>query len=462
MKQARISLMAFAMAGTLISCTGAGPKQATSSTIDMEVKKYVLDNGLIVLIAPNPKLPIVSYYTLFDVGGRDEKKGTTGATHFLEHMMFKGAKKYGPGQFDSILERNGGSTNAFTTNDMTVYYQTLPTSFLDTMIDMEADRMQNMLLEKASFESERQVIFEERKMRYENSPDGLLYLEMMKKVFEGTPYGQSVIGDVQDLKDLTREQMMDFFKKYYVPNNAIVSIAGDVNPDEVIEKIKLHYGSIPFSKELKGLKDAVSGDQVFKSTATFNKEYKIYATNPNPKFLMAFAGDKIGEKRAYALDLLSMIIGDGGSSYMNKKYVRSDKAILTDGYLSNYNLVNSGVVYFGGELKPGVKVEEVKAQLENDFNEMCTNAITPKSLQKAKNQVLASSYRSLKSNSGVALMLARNEKWFNDYKFSFNDTQKYNAVSVKEVKEACAQVLDKNKSIFLSTWDQYPKTTETK
>ena len=230
------------------------PKKAAATQSKLNVKKYVLDNGMIVLIAPNPKLPIASYYTLYDVGGRYEVKGTTGATHFLEHMMFKGAQKYGPGQFDNLIESNGGTTNAYTTNDATVYYQNIPSSFVEKMVDLEADRLQHLLLEPISFESERKVIFEERKMRYENSPDGFIYLMMMKKIFEGTPYGQSVIGDVEDLNALNRDQVMDFFKTYYAPDNAILAISGDVDPDKLLPVIKEKYGVIPRSKGLTALK----------------------------------------------------------------------------------------------------------------------------------------------------------------------------------------------------------------
>ena len=238
MFQKKLSLALASMAIVLSSCSTIFQSNKNPAPVVLNVKKVVLDNGLTVLIAPNPKLPIAAYYTLFEVGGRHEVKGTTGATHFLEHMMFKGAKKYGPGQFDSMIESNGGSTNAYTTNDSTVYYQSIPSSFVEKMVDLEADRIQHLLLEPTSFESERQVIFEERKMRYENSPDGFLYLMMMKKVFEGTPYAQSVIGDVEDLQALSRDQMMKFFKTYYVPENAILAIAGDVDPDKIIPIIK--------------------------------------------------------------------------------------------------------------------------------------------------------------------------------------------------------------------------------
>ncbi len=451
-----LSVITVAFLFDACSSLGMGSKAAPLKA-GFNVKKVVLRNGLTVLVAPNPKLPIVSYYTLFNVGGRDEGVGTTGATHFLEHMMFKGAKKYGPGEFDTLLEQSGGVTNAYTTNDMTVYFQNIPVEFLETMIDMEADRMQNLLLEPASFESERKVIFEERKMRYENSPDGLIYLELMKKAFAGTPYGQSVIGEESDLKALTRDQMMEFFKNFYVPNNAIIAIAGDVDPDKVIAMIEEKYGKIPASTKLKDLKKESMDQEMFKSQAEFGREYHFYATNPIPKFLIAFQGEKLGTRKAYVLDLLAMILGNGGSSFLNQKYVRSNNPLLSEISVSNYSLIHSGVFYFSGDLLEGVKIENAKSSIENDFKDMCDNSISSRSLQKSKNQIMARGYNQLKTNAGVASTIVRNEKWHGDFNYGLKEMEIYNSISENEVQKACREVLEESKSIFISTSDKYQK-----
>ena len=447
---------------TLSACSTAPSSNFKSTATGFVVTKKVLDNGLTVLVSKNPKLPIVSYYTLFDVGGRDEGPGTTGATHFLEHMMFKGAKKYGSGEFDSRLEKSGGVTNAYTTNDMTVYYQNIPVNFLETMIDMEADRMQNLLLEPVSFESERKVIFEERKMRYENSPDGLLFLAVMKKIFEGTPYGQSVIGDEADLRALTRDQMMVFFKNFYVPNNAIVAIVGDVDPEKTISLIEKYYGNIPASKELASLKQNSASPELFKARPQLNKEYQLYATNPLPKFTLAFQAEKLATRKAYIMDLLAMILGNGGSSYLQQRYVRSEKPLLTDIGLTNFNLAEGGVFYFSGDLTPEAKVDDVKSTLFKDFPLMCTEAITGRALDKAKNQILVSGYSQLKNNSGVASTIVRNQKWFGDFNYGLKELEIYKSITPDEVKNVCREILKSEQSIFISTWDQYPKTGETK
>lgn len=433
-----------------------------ANSTDLVVKKTVLDNGLTVLIAPNKKLPIASYYTLFDVGGRYEGVGTTGATHFLEHMMFKGAKKYGPGQFDTLIEKNGGMTNAYTTNDATVYYQNIPSSFVPTMIDLEADRLQNLLLEPNSFESERMVVFEERKMRYENSPDGLLHLTMMKKVFEGTPYGQSVIGEVSDLKSLTRDNIMNFFKTYYAPDNAVLAITGDIDPDKTLEIIKEKYGSIPKSNGLMELKAKSDKSSNYEFKAKFGTEFHIYGTNPNLKFSYAYKADKLGEKRALYMDLLSNILSNGGSSYLVQKYVQNEKPMLADISANNYNLRHSGVFYFGGELLDGVKFEDFKKVFFNDLKNFCEESINEHSLQKAKNQVLAQHYHQLKTNAGLASTIMMNEKLYGDYNYSEKELELYMNAKLDDVKSACLSTLNKDLGILVTVWNQNPKTSENK
>jgi len=447
------SILALLLSG----CSTLSPSIKTPSANALNVKKVVLDNGLTVLIAPNPKLPIASYYTLFDVGGRYEVKGTTGATHFLEHMMFKGAKKYGPGKFDTLIEQNGGMTNAYTTNDSTVYYQNIPASFVEQMIDLEADRLEHLLLEPYSFESERKVIFEERKMRYENSPDGFLYLMMMKKVFEGTPYGQSVIGDVEDLTALSRDQVMDFFKTYYAPDNAILAIAGDVDPEKLLPVIKEKYGAIPHSSGLKELKAKRDDPKNYEFKANFGSEYRFYATNPIPKFQAAFKGEKVGTRRAFILDVLANMLGSGGSSYLSQKYVRNDKPLMSEITSSSYNLRHSGVFYFTGELMENVSLEKAKNQFISDLKNFCAEGLDARTLQKTKNQIFSQAYQQMKSNAGMASTIMMYEKMYNDYNFGTKEMEIYNSVTEAEVKKECQSILVDSAPIFISIWDKYPK-----
>jgi zinc protease len=434
----------------------------TPPTNGLNVKKVVLDNGLTVLIAPNPKLPIASYYTLFDVGGRYEVKGTTGATHFLEHLMFKGAKKYGPGQFDTLIEKNGGTTNAYTTADSTVYYQNIPSGFVPMMIDLESDRLQNLLLEPYSFESERKVIFEERKMRYENSPGGFLYLMMMKKIFEGTPYGQSVIGDVEDLEALNRDQVMEFFKTFYTPDNAVLAIVGDVDPEKTLEIVKEKYGNIPRSKGLMALKAKRDEPAKYTFKAKMNTEYKFYSTNPNAKFMLAYKGEKAGTRRAFIMDILSNMLSAGGSSYLTQKYVKTDKPIFSEISLNNYNLLHAGVFYFSGELMEGVSFDNAKTKFMSEIKNFCLEGLDEHTLIKTKNQIVVGAYHQLKTNAGVASTIMTNEKLYGDYNFGLKEMEIYQSITEKEVKTVCEEYFAKSENILVSVSNQNPKTAGTK
>ncbi len=445
----------------LVGCSHSGVQKTgslgDSSNLKLNVKKFTLDNGLRLLVVENPQLPIYSYYTFFDVGGRYESEGTTGATHFLEHMMFKGAKKYGPHKFDTFIESNGGSTNAYTTFDSTVYYENLPSHTIETMIDMEADRLQYVLLEPKAFEKERAVVLEERKYRYENSPKGQLFLAMMQSVFKGTPYGGSVIGNELDVKNLKIDEMRKFFDKFYTPDNAIVVIVGDVDADKVYDMVKEKYGHIKPSKDLKEFKKKMDSDERYSHRARYKKEIKIYGQSPSPMFTVAYKGMRIGKEESFVLDILSSILGDGSSSYFNQKYVKNKKPLLSRISVANYTLKNNGVFFFSGELLKRTNLDKFKGQILRDIRKSCDEAITERTVQKTKNQYLVQYYGELQSNSGVASFIGLRENFYNDYSFYNKELEIYQSVTAEQVKKACHDIFDKNEYIFLSVWDKNPK-----
>lgn len=436
-----------------------GERDDIKSDVNLEVQKFVFDNGLRLLVIENHKLPIFSYYTFFDVGGRYEARETktTGATHFLEHMMFKGAKKYGPGKFDSFIENNGGSTNAYTNFDSTVYYENMPSHTLPTIVDMEADRMSNLTLDPTAFESERQVVLEERRYRYENSPGGKLYLSMMQNIFEGTPYGGSVIGDASDVKNLTRDQMMEFFHKFYRPDNAIIVIAGDVDADDVVKEVSERYGTFArSSSEVQDFKKKMNAPERFAHRGRYKREVKLKAQNPNPQIMKAYAGDPIGTRRSFVMDILSSVLGDGASSYLNQRYVKSKKPMLSSVGAGNYTLQYNGVFYISAELLDGVSLNQFKRTLAKDTKNMCKEAIDERSLQKTKNQYLVGYMSQIDTNAGMAHFIGMREKMYGDYSFYKKEMEIYQSITVDELRTTCEDVFKGDKSIFLSVWNKNP------
>lgn len=419
--------------------------------LSFDVKEKVFKNGLKVLVVKNTKLPIFSYYTYYKVGGKYELEGMTGATHFLEHMMFKGAKKYGPGAFDQVVEGNGGSNNAYTTSDLTVYYENLPSKHLNTIIDVEADRMENLLLEKESFESERAVVLEERKMRYENSDNGKLFQEMMSEVFKNTPYGTSVIGSIEDIKNVSREKMHDYFKEFYAPNNATIIIVGDVEPNDVFNEIDKRFSKIP---PYKGIEEEKKRRVKEKNEYSFkwqgHHEKKIKGKGEQPLFLLSFPGVKVGHEDSFALDLLSSILAGGDSSPLTQYFVRGKVPTLSYIRAANYTLMDSGVFFMTGELLRNANLASLKKNLKREIKLACESSLTERNLQKVRNQYQITRLSDLDTNAGVARFLGDYEIYYGDYNFYKKEMEVYNSVKVEDLKRVCSKYLLGAHSIFFS------------
>lgn len=430
------------------------PKAGTlADSINLEVHELKLDNGMTALIYPNHRLPIFSIYLYYKVGGKNEVPGITGASHFLEHMMFKGAKKYGQGKIDFLIEGSGGSTNAYTTNDQTVYYENLPTTELEAIIDIEADRMENLLLDPEAFEKERAVVLEERKMRYENSPRGQLYLGLMKHLYEGTPYGTSVIGEIPDLKSVTREQIFQYFKRFYAPNNLTLVLVGDVDVTKAKKLIQEKFGPVPASPTVDEAHAALKDEQFVPKL----KESKVVAMkgeSPNPLFMMAYPTYKAGHPKQYALDVLASVLGSGRSSSLVKEYILIKKPMATSLYAAHNSLEKSGFFFVGGELVKGVKLAQFRQQLQQNLKKFCETEITDRSIQKIKNNYLMDLYSGLGTNAGLAQFLGERESLYGDWKFYRTELELYEKVSVDDVKTACHEVFS-NKNVFVSVWNQH-------
>lgn len=443
----------FVLFALLMGCSSVKEKKTLSDNINIDVKEIKLKNGLTALLVHNPKLPIFSVQLFYKVGGKNEVPGITGASHFLEHMMFKGAKKFGKNTMDFIIEGSGGSTNAYTTNDQTVYYENLPTVELERILDIESDRMENLLLDTDDFNKERQVVLEERKMRYENSPKGQLYLEMMQTLYKGTPYGRSVIGDIPDLKSVSREQIFNYFKRFYAPNNATLVLVGDVELSKAEQVIKDKFGRIPSSPSVEEAhKELKEADFVPKWTT--DQVIARKGESPNPMFMIAFPTYKAGHPKGYALDVLSSIIGSGKSASLINQYILINKPVATSMYAAHQSLEKSGFFFVGGELVRGVKLNAFRNDLLKNMKNYCSTEITARNIQKIKNNYLSDLYSGLDTNAGLASYLGERQLVFGDWRFYKTELDMYEKVTVDDVKAACREVFMKP-SVFVSVWNMH-------
>lgn len=403
----------------------AGLKSYGDLEIRLPVVKTTLNNGLTVLLLQDSTVPMVSYHTWFKVGSRDESEGLTGAAHMLEHMMFKGSKKYAGNEFDKILHANGIVNNAFTTHDYTGFFEDLPPSKLELIMQIESDRMVNLLLRPEDLVSEKEVVKEERRWRVDNSPMGLMRELTFATIFKVHPYRWPVIGTMKDISNYTVEKLRSFYSKYYVPNNAVLVIVGDIQIQETQKLVEKYYGSIP-------KKDFVRNKYLMEPTQTVQYNAVLRQDVQAQSFSIAYQSVPQSHVDMYALDLAAQILGNGPSSRLYKRLVYS-KQVATSAYSFHDNLADHGVFVVGVNLKPGVDPSE---SIEIAYNEMWrlrNRVVTEKELKKAKILSMKSLVNNLRTIDGKARALAMSEILTGSYENLLKDLAKYNKVTAQDI-----------------------------
>ena len=346
------------------------------------VQEFVLDNGLKVLLLENHKSPAVTFQVWYRVGARNEKDGKSGLAHFLEHMMFKGTATTGPEEYSRIIAKNGGRSNAFTSYDMTVYFATMSRDKIGIQLELEADRMANALLGDTYFEPEKKVIQEERRLRTEDNPASALGEVASAVAFTIHPYRRPVVGWMEDIVNLARQDLVDFYKLYYAPNNAFVVVSGDFSTAEILPKIKEAYGKIPRGAEPLPVR-AVETEQRGERRVTLKKEAEL------PMLLKFYHAPNLKSPDSFALDLLSVVLAGGRSSRLYHELVYQKR--LVRGVDADYTAVSIDPMGFSisAQLLPGVQLATVEREIDHLLDKVKAALISERELQKAKNQIEA-------------------------------------------------------------------------
>ncbi len=353
-----------------------------SNPCDGVTKEYTLDNGLKVIVIEDKKVPLVTFQVWYRVGSRDEINGKTGLSHLLEHMMFKGTPRYGPKSFSKIIQRNGGIDNAMTTKDYTMYFETLSSDRINLAIELEADRMQNLILDPKETMAERNVVMEERRMRYEDDPQNSLFELVIASSIMTHPYRNPVIGWMSDLSNITHDDLLDFYKRNYRPDNAFIVIAGDINPDEVVKKIKETFGAYKNGYGQNRQKVNISEPK-----QSGEKRLKLIREAELPYILIAYHTPNIPHKDSYALDVLSTILSEGKSSRLYRSLVYEKKMALNAG--SDYSgMYRDPFLFFlWATASAGVDISEVEKNLYDKVERIKIEPPSEREVQKAKNQI---------------------------------------------------------------------------
>jgi zinc protease len=361
-----------------------------------------LDNGLRVLLLEDRRSPIVSFQMWYRVGSRNEVPGATGIAHLLEHLMFKGTPKYGPRQFAQLIEQNGGNDNAFTSHDVTSYFVNIAADKIDLVIDLEADRMQHLLLDPREIDSERQVVIEERRTRTEDDPGGFLGEEVSALAFKNHPYGHPIIGWMEDLKRITPDEIRAFYKTYYVPNNAILVAVGDFNAAEVLAKIRARFGAIPKGPTPPPVR-AVEPVQNGHRRVVVTKEAQL------PIVYLGYHVPNQQAADAPALELLSTILSSGRASRLYRHLVHERQLALEAGGDYNYFALDPPLFWFWGTPMPGQTPETLEKALLDEMERLKQEPVSDEELTRARNQTEAAFIFQQDSVHRRAALLARFE-----------------------------------------------------
>ena len=410
---------------------------AVLSQANYPVERYTLDNGLTVILHEDHTVPAVCFWQWYKVGSRNERQGITGLSHFFEHMMFNGSKNVPPKEYDKRLESRGAYSNAFTSRDMTAYYEEGGKESLETMLQLDSDRMRELSLLPDLLKSEIEVVREERRFRTDNSVPGLLDEALYATSFVASPYHWPVLGWMKDLERITRDEMVDYFRTYYAPNNCVLLLIGDFDPKDAKSKIAQYFASIP--------RQTPPAAPV-NSEPEQNGEKRVFVRYPSETVSIdiGYKAPSVKSDDIWTLDILSDILSGGESSRLHQALVYDQQIALSAGASYRAGL-EPGLFEFYVEMKPGHTADEAQKALYAEIQRLATDGPTERELQKARNQAEASFVEALKTNNGAGQALGYFEHVHGDYKQFFTAIDHYRTVTAADCKRVAQQVFDANR-----------------
>ncbi|HLG16435.1 MAG TPA: pitrilysin family protein [Blastocatellia bacterium] len=413
---------------------------AVASAQSIDVKTHALKNGMKVLVQEDHSIPNVAMYIFYRIGSRNERPGTTGLSHFFEHMMFNGAKKYGPGEFDRVMEGAGGSNNAYTSYDVTVYQDWFPRSSLELVFDLEADRIRDLAFDPKMIQSERGVVASERRTSVEANNFGILDEQLWATAFTAHPYQWSVIGWMVDIENWTMEDLKRHFAMGYSPSNATMLVVGDVTPDEVIKLAEKYIEPIP-SHDPPPKVTTREPDQLGERRVVVKKFAQL------PILMIGYHVPESLNPDYYPLRVLGTILFSGQSSRMYQRIVDKDQLAISINGGAEF-AVDPTLFTITAQPKAGVAPETVEKVVYEELGKLMTQPVSDQELQKAKNILLATFYRQMKTISGRANALGSYEVYFGDYRKLFTAADDYSKVTAEELKRVAAKYFtDKNRTV---------------
>ncbi|MGO9985778.1 MAG: M16 family metallopeptidase [Rhodomicrobium sp.] len=405
-----------------------------------------LENGLEVVVVPDRRAPVVTHMVWYRVGGADEPQGRSGIAHFLEHLMFKGTEKIPAGEFSKIVARLGGQDNAFTAQDITSYFQRVAKEKLPKVMEMESDRMANLRLDEKEVLTERKVILEERRSRVDNDPGSLLQEQMMAAMYVAHPYHTPVIGWETEMRKLSRADALAFYKKFYAPNNAILVVTGDVEPEDVMALARETYGKIPANPEVGGPRVRPTEPEPLAERRVILRDGRVGKATLERYYLVPGARTApAGE--AEALQILARVIGTSATSRVYNALVRDEKKASSASAWYSGLALDSGRFGFYAVAAGDTKLEDIEASMDRVIDEVIRNGVTPEELERAKTGEIANLIYASDSQQSLAHTYGWNLATGRTVADVESRPERLKAVTSEQVQAVAAKYLDRKRSV---------------
>ena len=403
---------------------------------EFPVATRTLKNGLKVLVQPDHSIPNVSLYVFYRIGSRNEHPGTTGLSHFFEHMMFNGAKKYGPGELDKVMEANGGSNNAYTSNDVTVYQDWFPRSALDLIFDIEADRIRDLSFDPEKIKSERGVVASERRTSIDSNNFGILYEQLGATAYIAHPYQWPVIGWMSDIEHWTMEDLKRHFEMGYSPSNATMVVTGDITPEEIFKLCEKYIEPIPSHAPPPPV-TTVEPEQIGERRLVVHKFAQL------PIVLVGYHIPQTNSPDYYALQLLRTVLSTGESSRLYRRLVDKDQLAI-EVNMFDQAAFDPTLSIVAIQPKQGVDPAATEKALYEELDRVKNELVTGQELEKAKNIQLVQFYHQMRTINGRANTIGTYEVFFGDYRKLFGAAKDFAAVTREDLQRVARKYYGAN------------------
>lgn len=415
-----------APATALAAARGIDPKA-------FPVVERTLTNGLEVRLLREASVPTVTYYTFYRVGSRNERPGITGISHLFEHMMFNGSAKYGPKEFDRQLESRGGTSNAYTSNDVTAYYEDFDRDALPLVIDLESDRMRALRINDESLASEREVVKEERRYRVDNDIGGLMDEQLDALAYFAHPYHWPVIGWMGDLDAISRQDCEQYFRTYYAPNNAVIVVVGDIDIDETMRLIEQSYGDIPAGPPIPSV-------AAYEPEQRGERRGEVRYPAQAPAIAMGYKAVAANHPDAAVLDVIQTVLSIGEGARLERSLVRHQEVVTSIVAYFEWR-IDPGLFKASMELPPGGDPAKAIASFDAEIKRLQDEPLSAAELARAKNILRGQTLRTLTTHNGRAHAFGEHEILFGSWRDVFQTLERYQAVTAEQVQNAARAYL---------------------